>query len=85
MIELNRQENKYLILKKSFLCALYYLLNRRGIGGSCHVVDSVRKEKERLTAVSTSKQRFGDSSSTIPQHVMIRAPNKIAIKRWVMG
>ena len=38
----------------------------RGIGGSCHVVDSVRKEKERLTAVSTSKQRFGDSSSTIP-------------------
>ena len=30
------------------------------------MVDSVRKEKERLTAVSTSKQRFGDSSSTIP-------------------
>ena len=34
----------------------------RGIGGSCHVVDSVRKEKERLTAVPRFQHSWIDES-----------------------
>ena len=69
--------------KQEVACVLWFK-DERGIGGSCHVVDSVRKEKERLTAVSTSKQRFGDSSSTIPTLTLTTIHHPCWRRDWVM-